>query len=106
MTPDEIGNAIRAFRSRNCPACGTEKINRSDPFCEPCVDRLPSHLQEGVIIHSKFIENFGPALRYLRDDGSPPKDRPRANAANGRGSKVRRSVQKKDPITSSKARNK
>ena len=78
MTPDEIGNAIRAFRSRQCPACGTEKANRNDPFCEPCVDRLPSELQEGVIVHSKFIEHFGPALGYLRADGTePPDSKPR-----------------------------
>ena len=74
MSPEEIGNAIRAFRSRNCPACDSEKGNRNDPFCEPCLDRLPSNLQEGVINHSKFIEFFGPSLNYLKPDGTEPLD--------------------------------
>ena len=69
MTPEDIGNAIRAFRSRNCPACGSTKANRIDPFCDPCLDRLPDELQEGVIAHSKFIESFGPSLTYLKGNG-------------------------------------
>ena len=72
MTPEEIGNAIRAFRSRNCPACDSEKVNRQDPFCEPCLDRLPSHLHEGVVSHGQFIDFFGPSLSYLRKDGTEP----------------------------------
>ena len=72
MTPEDIGNAIRAFRSRNCPACGSEKANRFDPFCDSCVDRLPSDMHEGVVMHSKFIEFFGPALNYLKSDGTEP----------------------------------
>lgn len=72
MTPEEIGNAIRAFRSRNCPACDSAKANRHDPFCEPCLDRLPTDLHEGVSNHKKFIESFGPSLNYLRRDGTEP----------------------------------
>ena len=72
MTPEEIGNAIRAFRVRNCPACDSEKAERSDPFCEPCVERLPSELKEGVLSHTKFIDTFGLALGYLRTDGTQP----------------------------------
>lgn len=72
MTPEEIGNAIRAFRGRNCPACDAEKASRHDPFCEPCLDRLPSHLHEGVVSHGQFIEFFGPSLSYLREDGTEP----------------------------------
>ena len=74
MTPEEIGNAIRAFRSRNCPACDSEKANRHDPFCETCFDRLPTDLHEGVSSHGKFIEAFGPSLNYLRTDGTEPID--------------------------------
>lgn len=74
MTPEDIGNAIRAFRTRNCPACGSAKADRYDPFCETCIDRLPSDLHEGVTIHSKFIEFYGPALNYLRSDGNEPSD--------------------------------
>ena len=72
MTPEQIGNAIRAFQSPNCPACDAEKGNRNDPFCEPCLDRLPLHLQEGVISYSRFIEFFGPSLSYLKPDGTEP----------------------------------
>ena len=72
MTPEEIGNAIRAFRSRNCPACDSTKANRFDPFCDSCLDRLPSDLHEGVNSHKKFIESFGPSLNYLRNDGTEP----------------------------------
>ena len=74
MTPEDIGNAIRAFRSRNCPACDSEKANRHEPFCESCLDRLPSDLHESVSSHAKFIESFGPSLSYLRKDGTEPKD--------------------------------
>ena len=72
MTPEEIGNAIRAFRTRNCPACESEKGNRQDPFCEDCLDRLPSDLHEGVLSHAQFIEYFGPSLSYLSKDGTEP----------------------------------
>lgn len=73
MTPEDIGNAIRAFRSRSCPACDSEKADRFDPFCGSCLDRLPSDLHEGVSSHKKFIESFGPSLSYLRGDGTEPK---------------------------------
>jgi hypothetical protein len=29
-------------------------------------------MHEGVVMHSKFIEFFGPALNYLKSDGTEP----------------------------------
>ena len=69
MTPNEIGNAIRAFRSPTCPACGAEKELRTDPFCDGCLSRLPADLLERVTDRDTYLEAFNPALEYLRAHG-------------------------------------
>ena len=66
MTPNEIGNAIRAFRSPACPACGQPKELRTDPFCDDCLSRLPADLLESVTDRDTYLEGFNPALEYLR----------------------------------------
>ena len=65
MTPKEIGAAIRAFRSENCPACGAAKPKRTDPFCGDCWRSLPFELQEDVADDKLFLDSFYPALSYL-----------------------------------------
>lgn len=66
MTPDEIGNAIRAFRSQACTACGGIKDLRTDPFCDNCLSRLPADLLERVTDRETYLEGFNPAFQYLR----------------------------------------
>ena len=68
MTTDEIGNAIRAFRSPMCPACGGLKELRADPFCDDCLARLPSDLLERVTDRGTYLEGFTPAFEYLRSN--------------------------------------
>jgi hypothetical protein len=68
MTTDEIGNAIRAFRSPTCPACGGLKELRADPFCDDCLARLPSDLLERVTDRGTYLEGFTPAFEYLRSN--------------------------------------
>jgi len=66
MTPNEIGNAIRAFRSPTCPACGDPKELRTDPFCDSCLSLLPAGLLERVTDRETYLEGFTPAVEFLR----------------------------------------
>ena len=66
MTPKEIGNAIRAFRSPTCPACGETKELRNDPFCDHCLSLLPADLLERATDRDTYLEAFTPALEFLR----------------------------------------
>jgi hypothetical protein len=66
LTPQQIGDAIRSFRSRNCPACGAEKVSREVPFCTECLDRLPAELHARVMDRDKYIGAFHAALEHLR----------------------------------------
>jgi hypothetical protein len=68
MTPNEIGDAIRAFRSPTCPACGGSKELRTDPFCDSCLARLPSDLLERVTTRETYLEGYTPAFEYLRSN--------------------------------------
>ena len=73
MTPEEIGAAIQAFLSESCPACGSEKASRMDPFCTECLDKLPRELWARVTRRDEYLQAFGPAMEYLsasfdRDD--------------------------------------
>ena len=72
MTPQQIGDAIRAFRQRNCPACRAEKVSREDPFCTDCLDRLPPDVHAGVVDRDKYIGAFHTALKHL---GETSRDR-------------------------------
>ena len=65
MLPAEIGRAIRAFMSENCPACGEQKHRRADPFCPECLHRLPDPLIERLSQKEHFIQAFGPAMEQL-----------------------------------------
>ena len=67
LTPKEIGEAIRAFRAPNCPACEGEKDHRNDPFCRGCIEQLPHELQLRVVLREEFIDAFWPAMEHLRD---------------------------------------
>ena len=66
MSPNEIGSAIDAFMSDNCPGCGGRKLARADAFCLDCQERLPADLLELVTDRSTYLEGFGPAMRHLR----------------------------------------
>ena len=73
MTPEEIGAAIQAFLGETCPACGSEKASRSDPFCTDCLDKLPRDLYARVTRREDYLQAFGPAMEWLsassnRDD--------------------------------------
>ena len=68
MTSQQIGDAIRAFRQRNCPACGAEKVDREDPFCIDCLDRLPAELHARVTDRETYIGAFHPALEHLEEN--------------------------------------
>ncbi len=65
MTRDEIGNAIRAFHNRDCPACGGAKARRSDPFCSECSELLPNDLRDGIASRETYLETFKPAMDHL-----------------------------------------
>ena len=66
LTPNQIGDAIRAFRAPNCPACEGEKLQRNDPFCRECIEKLPHELQLRVMLREEFIDAFWPAIEHLR----------------------------------------
>ena len=72
MKPEEIGSAIRAFRSSECQACGGEKARRDDPFCTACLERLPERLRQSVCERSTYIESFKPAISCLKGDDISP----------------------------------
>ena len=63
----QIGAAIRAFRSEHCPACEGEKFRVEDPFCTPCLGRLPESLRDAFHDRSRFLELFHPAMAHLRE---------------------------------------
>jgi hypothetical protein len=65
MTPDEIGNAIRAFRSKSCPACEGEKGHLHDTFCTACTASLPKEMREGIANRDTYLETFGPSMLHL-----------------------------------------
>jgi predicted amidophosphoribosyltransferase len=62
----QIGAAIRAFRSENCPSCDAQKITKKDPFCKRCFKRLPPSFRQAFHDRSRFIELFHPAMAHLR----------------------------------------
>ena len=66
LTSDEVDDAVRALRSGTCPACGAEKYPSLESFCEVCLRKLPSRLQEEISDGSRYIELFHPALAYLQ----------------------------------------
>jgi len=65
MTADEIGKAIRAFRSKACPACGSEKPHLHDTFCKPCTASLPDEMRVSLESRHTYLETFGPAMEFL-----------------------------------------
>jgi hypothetical protein len=71
MTPNQIGDAIRAFRSKTCPACGSLKEIASNPFCDDCLSRLPADLLEIVTDRDTYLDGFTPALEYLSSREGP-----------------------------------
>lgn len=74
MTPTQIGEAVRAFRAENCPACGAKNIGKNDTFCIDCFVRLPFELQEAVSDKSTFIEAYHAAMAYLRANPTQPEN--------------------------------
>ena len=66
LLPAQIGAAIKAFRAESCPSCDREKLMQADPFCEPCLERLPQGFRDGFLDRSRFIELFHPAMDHLR----------------------------------------
>lgn len=63
----QIGAAIKAFRSEFCPSCDGQKTMPADPFCSPCLERLPPGFRDAFQDRSRFIELFHPAMEHLRD---------------------------------------
>ena len=74
MTRDEIGNAIRAFHNQECPACGTKKARRIDPFCSECSELLPEELRDGIASRETYLETFKPAMDHLGSRRTPAFD--------------------------------
>ena len=70
MTAEEYGIAIRAFRSTECPSCGTEKPRTGEPFCTGCSGQLPDNLRDRVHDHKTYLEAFGDAFEHLRKNGT------------------------------------
>lgn len=66
LEPEQIGEAIRAFRAEHCPACGAKKDLKNDAFCDECLGLLPSELRERISANEHFIETFHPAMAVLR----------------------------------------
>lgn len=66
LTSGEIGDAVTAFQSELCPACGTEKYWRLETFCADCQGRLPPYLKEGMSDRSRYTELFRASLTYLQ----------------------------------------
>ncbi len=66
LEPKQIGQAIRAFRADECPACGGEKMHIANPFCLKCITRLTPVLATAVADRSTFIVAFHPAMNYLK----------------------------------------
>ena len=66
MQPHDIGRAIAAFMSEDCPSCGGRKLAPADAFCLDCQERLPADLLELVTDRATYLEAFGPAMRHLR----------------------------------------
>ena len=72
MNSNQIGDAIRAYRSDTCPACAAEKLIPADPFCLDCLERLPAGLLESVTDRETFLEAFGPAMAHLKNISPGP----------------------------------
>ena len=66
LTSEQVDEAVKALRSGTCPACGVEKYPSLESFCEDCLRKLPSRLQEEISEGSRFIELFHPALAHLQ----------------------------------------
>ena len=66
LNPEQIGEAIRAFRAERCPACGVKKDLKNEPFCDKCLGKLPSEIRDRVSENSYFIETFHQAMEVLK----------------------------------------
>ena len=66
LPPEQIGEAIRAFMAKDCPACGVDKFILEDPFCDVCLGLLPSDIRDKVSENTHFIATFHPAMTHLR----------------------------------------
>ena len=66
LTSEQVDDAVRALRSGTCPACGVEKHPNLESFCDGCLRRLPSRLQEEISEGSRYLELFQPALAYVQ----------------------------------------
>lgn len=66
LTSGQVDEAVKALRSGTCPACGVEKYASLESFCEGCLRKLPSRLQEEISDGTRYIELFHPAHAYLQ----------------------------------------
>ena len=66
LTSEQVDEAVKALLSGTCPACGVEKYPSLESFCEDCLRKLPSRLQEEISDVPRYIELFHPALAYLK----------------------------------------
>ena len=82
LSSQQIGDAIRSFRQRNCPACEAEKVNRTDPFCLKCLEILPADLRARVTDREKYIGAFNAALTHLRGASGRAMDAQRRGVLN------------------------
>ena len=66
LTSEQVDDAVKALRAGTCPACGAEKYPTLETFCEGCLRKLPTRLQEEISDVPRYIELFHPALAYLK----------------------------------------
>lgn len=70
LDPEQIGEAIRAFRAIHCPGCGIEKDLINEPFCDKCLGRLTTEVRENVCDKHHFLETFHQAMKQLKHESN------------------------------------
>lgn len=61
----EIGDAIRAFRSEKCPACGVVKDPPTETLCRGCLAELPPEPLGSISEYRTYIDAFHASMRFL-----------------------------------------
>ena len=72
LEPDQIGQAISAFRAENCPYCDAKKDLLIKPFCDECLELLTPQLLEDIWNRNMFVHTFHPAMAHLSKVSKSP----------------------------------
>ncbi|MFL6468305.1 MAG: hypothetical protein ACJ72Z_10150, partial [Pyrinomonadaceae bacterium] len=66
------------IHARKCPACDVVKTQKSDPFCESCLERLPTELKAGACNRSLYIATYHQAVEWLQKNAVKTKSKSNA----------------------------